>query len=74
MRPRTRPCAPGPPRFLERRTSEYGRIDYVLPSRGMTLLSSAVFWPAADDPLRALVDAPDPASDHRLVYVDVSLP
>lgn len=66
--------APGPPRFLERRTSEYGRIDYVLPSRGMTLLSSGVFWPAAGDPLRALVDAPDPASDHRLVYVDVSPP
>lgn len=61
----------GPPGFPERRTSDYGRIDYVLPSRGLTVVGSAVFWPAPGEPGRALIDPPDPASDHRLVFVDV---
>jgi endonuclease/exonuclease/phosphatase family metal-dependent hydrolase len=64
----------GPPRFLEKRTTEFGRVDYVLPSRGLTVLGSGVFWPPAGDPLRALVDEPSAASDHRLVWVDVAVP
>jgi hypothetical protein len=63
----------GPPRFLEKRTTEFGRVDYVLPSRGLTVLGSGVFWPPPGDPLRALVDEPHAASDHRLVWVDVAV-
>jgi len=35
-----------------------------------------VFWPAPGDPLRRLVGegAPVRSSDHRLVWVDVTLP
>jgi endonuclease/exonuclease/phosphatase family metal-dependent hydrolase len=65
---------PGPPRFLERRTAEFGRVDYVLPSRGLTVLASGIFWPAPESPTRALVEGPDASSDHRLVFVDVSMP
>ena len=54
-------------------TSDFGnppgnlRVDYVLPSKNLDILDAAVFWPAAADPLSALVSA----SDHRLVWVDV---
>lgn len=49
------------------------RVDYVLPSRkGLLWTQAGVFWPRADDPLYRLVgDYPFPASDHRLVWVDV---
>ncbi|UCG17627.1 MAG: endonuclease/exonuclease/phosphatase family protein [Phycisphaerales bacterium] len=53
------------------RTCDFGRIDYVLPCRELTVRGSGVFWPAPDDPLRSLVDKPEPSSDHRLVWVDV---
>jgi len=50
------------------------RLDYVLPSADLTLEASGVFWPAADDPLFALVGThPFPVSDHRLVWVDLRL-
>ncbi len=63
----------GAPDYLERRTCEFGRIDYVLPSTGLTIVGSGVFWPAPGDPLAALVSGPERASDHRLVWVDVRL-
>lgn len=49
------------------------RIDYVLPSAGLTVLGGGVFWPAADeDPEgRRLAEV---ASDHRLVWVDLAWP
>jgi predicted extracellular nuclease len=48
------------------------RVDYVLPSMGLDLVNAGVFWPAANDPLFDLVgDWPFPASDHRLVWIDV---
>lgn len=47
------------------------RVDYVLPSRDLKVLGAGVFWPAAGQPLHALVQA---ASRHRLVWVDVRLP
>jgi phosphodiesterase/alkaline phosphatase D-like protein len=56
-------------------TSDFGnppgnlRVDYVLPSKNLDILDAAVFWPAAADPLSALVSA----SDHRLVWVDVAI-
>lgn len=55
-------------------TCEFGRIDYVLPARELTVRASGVFWPAPGDALRALVDPPAAASDHRLVWVDVEWP
>jgi hypothetical protein len=52
------------------------RADYVLPSTGMSISDSAVFWPVASDPLVYLTGTgfPVPSSDHRLVWVDVNLP
>lgn len=44
------------------------RVDYVLPSVGLEVLGSGVFWPTRDDPLAYLLDA----SDHRLVWVDLN--
>lgn len=43
------------------------RIDYVLPSVDLEIVTSGVFWPAAADPDAALLDA----TDHHLVWVDV---
>jgi endonuclease/exonuclease/phosphatase family metal-dependent hydrolase len=65
---------PGAPEHPERRTCEFGRIDYVLPSTGLTIVGSGVFWPPPADPLHALVAPPDRASDHRLVWVDIVAP
>ncbi len=46
------------------------RVDYVLPSTGLDVLESGVFWPAAD---HAMYGAAISASDHRLVWVDLSI-
>ncbi len=51
------------------------RLDYVLPSNDLKVVASAVFWPQNTDALFKLVGTfPFPSSDHRLVWVDVSLP
>jgi len=51
------------------------RVDYVLPSADLVLRGAGVFWPAPDDPLAALLAVEgEAASDHRLVWVDISLP
>ncbi|MGF1685090.1 endonuclease/exonuclease/phosphatase family protein [Photobacterium japonica] len=56
------------------------RLDYVLPSADMTAHNSGVFWPDRKDPLRSLItddrgrERPQAGSDHRLVWVDVTLP
>ena len=47
------------------------RVDYVLPSAGLAITGSGVFWPAPGAPL---ADAAVEASDHRLVWVDLALP
>ncbi len=50
------------------------RADYVLPSKNLRILGSAVFWPVESDPLFRLVGTfPFPSSDHRLVWVDVNI-
>ena len=50
------------------------RVDYVLPRKNMRIRGSAVFWPLNTDPLFGLVGVfPFPSSDHKLVWVDVSL-
>jgi hypothetical protein len=46
------------------------RVDYVLPRKNMEIHDAAVFWPRSIDPFFDLVSA----SDHRLVWVDVSVP
>lgn len=46
------------------------RVDYVLPSTGMQVIDAGVYWPLSGEPDAALLDA----SDHRLVWIDVSLP
>jgi hypothetical protein len=61
-----------PPQFD---TADFGeppgnlRADYVLPSRSLRILDSAVFWPRTDEPYADLISA----SDHRLVWVDLKL-
>jgi hypothetical protein len=59
------------------------RADYVLPSKNIKILDSAVFWPVQSDPLFRLTGVfsfPNwgqvggfPTSDHRLVWVDTKL-
>jgi hypothetical protein len=50
------------------------RVDYLLPSRGLTVCGGGVYWPRQDEPGAALVwgDRPAPSSDHRLVWIDVT--
>lgn len=48
------------------------RVDYVLPSTGLQVLASQVFWPAPDEPGGDLMD-PKVSSDHRLVWLDLDL-
>lgn len=51
------------------------RCDYVLPSRGLKVIGSAVFWPRTGQPGAELTGvAPFPTSDHRLVRLDLRLP
>ena len=52
--------------FDDRRTGNL-RIDYVLPSKTLTISDAGVFWPSKDDPLSELIKA----SDHRLVWINV---
>ena len=46
------------------------RVDYVLPSRTLTLVDCGVFWPEPSSELSYLLEA----SDHHLVWIDVQLP
>ena len=48
------------------------RADYVLPSKHLHIVSSAVFWPRLGQPGSELTGVfPFPSSDHRLVWVDI---
>ncbi|MCS7033282.1 MAG: endonuclease/exonuclease/phosphatase family protein [Phycisphaerae bacterium] len=49
------------------------RCDYVLPSRDLKIVACGVFWPPTDDPLHRLVHN-NASSDHRLVWLDVTVP
>ncbi|MDA2811025.1 endonuclease/exonuclease/phosphatase family protein [Nocardiopsis sp. RSe5-2] len=44
------------------------RVDYVLPSHGLPVRGSGVYWPTTDDPAS---DKAAAASDHRLVWLDL---
>jgi endonuclease/exonuclease/phosphatase family metal-dependent hydrolase len=49
------------------------RVDYVLPSSGLKVVNSGVFWPTQDDPLHHLIKDRQSSSDHKLVWVDVDM-
>ncbi|WP_162801460.1 endonuclease/exonuclease/phosphatase family protein [Brachybacterium saurashtrense] len=50
------------------------RVDYVLPSRTLQVVSSAVYWPRQGEPGSELTGQyPFPTSDHRLVRVDLQI-
>ncbi len=66
------------PRFdtadFEDRDAGNIRADYVLPSRTLKVAAAGVFWPRAGSPGAELTGIfPFPTSDHRLVFVDVTL-
>ena len=67
------PCPAKTGKAGDQDTSHYGRIDYALPSRNLKLISSNVFWPEPNDPLHRLVEGPQRASDHALVWIDIKL-
>lgn len=46
------------------------RVDYVLPSVGLGVAASGVFWPAPDEAGAEWLDA----TDHRMVWVDLEAP
>ena len=50
------------------------RVDYLLPSKGLTVCGGGIYWPRLDQPGASLVwgDRPAPSSDHRLVWIDVT--
>jgi len=51
------------------------RADYVLPRVNLRIQDAGVFWPTQDDPLSRLTGVfPFPSSDHRLVWVDLTIP
>ncbi len=50
------------------------RVDYVLPSKDLTVVNGGVFWPESSNPLSRLVQMkPVASSDHRLVYLDLRI-
>ena len=51
------------------------RADYVLPSKPLRIVDGGVFWPVQADPLFRLTGVfPFPSSDHRAVWIDVTVP
>lgn len=59
--------------YREFKTSHFGRIDYVLPSKGIRVIDSKVYWPGKRDPHRDWFSDPNPASDHRPVWADLEI-
>lgn len=50
------------------------RVDYLLPTKDLTITGSGVFWPPRGDPLARLIKTgrPHASSDHRLVWLDIA--
>ncbi len=69
----------GDPRFDTADFNDRGpgnlRVDYLLPSKGLQVCGGGVYWPARSDPQAHLVwgDEPPPSSDHRLVWLDITV-
>ncbi len=53
------------------RTARFGRVDYVLPSRDLVVADAGVYWPEKSEKGSA---ASEEASDHRLVWIDITFP
>jgi hypothetical protein len=54
-------------------TSNFGdfrnlRVDYVLPSKGLSVATGGIFWPTPGEPGSEAITA----TDHRLVWIDIS--
>ncbi len=66
----------GDPAYDTSAFGEHGnlRVDYAMPSANVTICGGGVYWLPTDSPLFKLVTDGQFPSDHRLVYVDVSLP
>lgn len=54
------------------KTSDFGRLDYVLPSQELMVTGSGVFWPKSG-PFREIAGEREKSSDHCLVWVDVRM-
>lgn len=65
---------PGPPNYIERRTSGWGdrglRIDHLLPSKDLEPVNGGVYWPDAKVEAEGAALAKK-ASDHRLIWLDI---
>ncbi|HVJ82050.1 MAG TPA: endonuclease/exonuclease/phosphatase family protein [Planctomycetia bacterium] len=59
--------------FKPYKTSGFGRLDYALPSANLAYVGAGVFWPKEGEPGRDLISPPNPASDHRMVWVDLKI-
>jgi len=46
------------------------RVDYVLPSKSLTVVDGGVFWPSTDAPTADLSEC----SDHHLVWLNIAAP
>lgn len=61
-------------RYSAQHTAAWGmRADYVLPSSSLEVKGSGVFWPKPDDSLFRLIKDRKSSSDHRLVWVDITV-
>lgn len=50
------------------------RADYVLPSRaGLSIEKAGIFWPEQHSPLYRLIETRASSSDHRLVWLDLTV-
>ena len=49
------------------------RIDYVLPSADIKIVSGGIFWPTKEESKSLPIDVSD-ASDHHLVWIDIQIP
>jgi len=70
---RTEPAHDGDPALDTAIYADLGglRLDYLLPSRDITIKDSGVLWPPDDDPLAATLAT---ASHHYPVWIDLSFP
>lgn len=61
--------------FAAQHTAAWGlQVDYALPSKhGFTVEGCGVFWPTKDDSKYNLIESRKASSDHRLVWVDLTL-
>jgi endonuclease/exonuclease/phosphatase family metal-dependent hydrolase len=48
------------------------RVDYILPSRTLTVTGSGILWPGETPVLGVTGETAAVASDHRLIWVDLA--